>query len=79
MQLSTLIYQVNEGIEFYELKNYKAAIDCFNKAIIIDSNNLEAYFNKGISLSFLNKDEESRENYNKAFEINKINALNMLR
>ena len=45
---------------------------------MIDSNNVDAYINKGNSLSFLNKDEEAQENYNTALEIDKIYAQKLI-
>ena len=35
------------------------AIDCYNKAIKIDSNNFETYYKKGIILNDLGRNEEA--------------------
>ncbi len=51
------------------LGRYTEAIECFKKAIQIDSNNKVAYYGKGISLNYLGKLTEAIECYDKVIQI----------
>ncbi|HEY6534227.1 MAG TPA: tetratricopeptide repeat protein [Candidatus Nitrosocosmicus sp.] len=57
--------------------NNNEAIECYNKALEINPQNADAFFNKAQALSTLEKYSEAIECYNKALEINSndINAL----
>ena len=53
-----------------QLKKYNEAIECFDKAIILNPNDAELFHNKGIVLNDLNKYNAAIECFNKAFELN---------
>ena len=38
-----------EGLNYFKYKKYKEAIECFDKAIELDTNNSNAYYNRGVS------------------------------
>ena len=57
------------GVCYYNKKNIDEAINNYNKAIELNPNFTEAYFNKGICLSNQQKKEEAIEVFNKAIEI----------
>ena len=57
------------GVCYYNKKNIDEAINNYNKAIELNPNYTEAYFNKGICLSNQQKKEEAIEVFNKAIEI----------
>ncbi len=61
----------NEKVAYYikgksleNLGKYSEAIECFNKAIQIDSKYIDAYNSKGISLNILGKYMEALECFN---------------
>jgi protein O-mannosyl-transferase len=58
----------NRGVSFASLKEYRKALDDYNKAIEINPKNAEAYNNKGVSLSNLKEFKEALSNYNKAIQ-----------
>ncbi|UAJ73696.1 tetratricopeptide repeat protein [Synechocystis sp. PCC 7339] len=53
-----------------KFKNYKQAIQCFDKVIEINSRNEEAWFLRGADLEKLERYEEAIENYKQAININ---------
>lgn len=60
---------IKQGVEFHSENKFKKAIESFNKAIGINSNCAEAYYNRGnvnISYNF----SEAIEDYTKAIELN---------
>ena len=57
------------GVCYYNKKNIDEAINNYDKAIELNPNYTEAYFNKGICLSNQQKKEEAIEVFNKAIEI----------
>jgi tetratricopeptide (TPR) repeat protein len=57
------------GVCYYNKKNIDEAINNYDKAIELNPNFTEAYFNKGICLSNQQKKEEAIEVFNKAIEI----------
>ncbi len=54
----------------YSMGQKEYAIEIYDKAIKINPNYVEAYFNKGICLSNLNLKEEAINMYNKTIELN---------
>ncbi|MFN3527557.1 MAG: tetratricopeptide repeat protein [Candidatus Altarchaeaceae archaeon] len=59
-----------KGLELKNLKKFEEAIKCYDKAIELDPNYLEARNNKGVVLSLMEKFEEAIKCYDKALEIN---------
>src|SRR6187431_1350964 len=53
-----------KGYDFIKLGEYEKAIECHNKAIELDCNNINAWNDKGIALYFLGRYEEAIECYN---------------
>jgi len=53
-----------------DLKNYKCALEDFNKAIALNPNDAVAYNNRGICYSLLKQNELALADYNKAIELN---------
>ncbi|CAD8204832.1 unnamed protein product [Paramecium pentaurelia] len=67
-----LIKQFNGNLIFQWhiiIKKYSDAIECFDDAILLDSNFAIAYNNKGISLEKLKKYDESLANFSYALKI----------
>jgi tetratricopeptide (TPR) repeat protein len=72
----------NKGLALMTIKKHEKAIDCFNKAIELNPNNLDAYNGKRCILKNLNKYEEALRKlknyqeaiqcYNKAIELSKF-------
>ncbi len=60
---------VSIGAHLYDQNRDEEALECFNKAIEIDSNHYEAWFNKGFLLLQLGNYKEAAECFNKAIEI----------
>jgi tetratricopeptide (TPR) repeat protein len=57
------------GVVFANLKHHEYAIICYDKAIEIDSQYVDAHYNKGIALSAIGKKEDAILCYNKAIEL----------
>ncbi len=51
--------QYNKGIEYYQIGSYDKAAECFKKATEFDPNYIDAYFNLGSLMEYLNQDEEA--------------------
>ncbi|MBP3820441.1 tetratricopeptide repeat protein [bacterium] len=51
--------EYNKGIDYYQLGQYNMAIDSFKKATELDPNYIDAYFNLGSLLEYLNQNEEA--------------------
>jgi tetratricopeptide (TPR) repeat protein len=68
----------NKGLSLGKLKNFKEAIEYFDKVLAIDPNNINALNNKGLSLRDLQKYNEAIECYDKVLAIDPKNvyALN---
>jgi len=58
------------GSGHYEAKNYRAAINAFNKAIKIKPNNDEAFIKRGFAKQSLGNYEGAIEDYSRAIELN---------
>ena len=56
----------NEGIAFFENGQYKEAIKCYDKALEIDPNFIQALNNKGNVLRILKRYTEALDVFNKA-------------
>ena len=51
--------QYNKGIDYYQTGQYSQAAECFKNATQIDPNYIDAYFNLGSLLEYLQQDEEA--------------------
>ena len=51
--------EYNKGIDYYQSGQYSLAIESFKRAIEFDPNYIDAYFNMGSLLEYLNQDEEA--------------------
>lgn len=60
--------------EKYQLGNYSAAVEDFNRAIKINPNDAEAYSHRGAAELGLKKYQEAISDYNKALQINPQSA-----
>jgi tetratricopeptide (TPR) repeat protein len=60
---------LNKGFSLGELHNYKEAIDCYDKVLDIDPNNVVALNNKGVSLNGLAKYGEAITCFDKVLVI----------
>ncbi len=49
--------QYNKGIDYYQLGQFEEAASCFKKAIELDPNYIDAYYNLGSILEYLKQDE----------------------
>ncbi|CAD8148198.1 unnamed protein product [Paramecium pentaurelia] len=61
---------IDKGQQLSKLQKYEEAIECFDKAILMDSKLLSPYLNKGQTLKRLKKYQEAIECYDKAIQIN---------
>ena len=59
----------SKGVGFVRVGRYAEGIDCFNKAIEIDSNNAESWWNKGVTLVRLERYFDAIDCFDKAIEI----------
>lgn len=49
--------QYNKGIDFYKLGQFEESANCFKRAIDLDPNYIDAYYNLGSILEYLNQKE----------------------
>ena len=63
-----------KGNEYYYKKEYNNAIQCYDKAIEIDANYADAWYNKGAVLDDLLNHNEAIQCFDKALEIDPNNA-----
>lgn len=49
--------QYNKGIDYYQLGQFEESASCFKKAIELDPNYIDAYYNLGSILEYLKQDE----------------------
>ena len=47
----------NKGIDYYQLGQFEESANCFKKAIELDPNYIDAYYNLGSILEYLKQDE----------------------
>ena len=64
----------NDGDIFLNKRQYEKALDCYDKAIQLDSNDETAWNSKGIALRNLRRFEEANECYDRAINLNSNNA-----
>ena len=67
-------YYNNKGLSLYYSGSYIEAIECYDKALELNSQFACAYNNKGLSLYYHGDNNEAIECYDKALEINPQNA-----
>ena len=60
--------KTNEGLKAFKAKNYNLAISCYQKAIALDANNMEAYSSLALSYKKLGDQTHSIADYKKAVE-----------
>ena len=51
--------QYNKGIDYYQVGQFEQAADCFKQAVELDPNYIDAYYNLGSILEYLNKNESA--------------------
>ena len=51
--------EYNKGIDYYQLGQYESAAESFKRAVDLDPNYIDAYYNLGSILEFLHKDDEA--------------------
>ncbi|MCD4793285.1 MAG: tetratricopeptide repeat protein [Bacteroidales bacterium] len=68
--LSESLKTFNNGIKFFELKEYKKAIENFKKTIEINPNDSVTFYNIGVAYDKLKEYKKAVNNYKKAIEIN---------
>jgi tetratricopeptide (TPR) repeat protein len=60
----------NRGVAYYRLRDYKKAIDSFNKAIELDPKNADAYYNRGRAHGHLGNYRQAIEDNTAAIGLN---------
>jgi tetratricopeptide (TPR) repeat protein len=64
-----------KGINFARLQNFKAALECFERAIKLSPNHSKAWYNRGMGLVTIGAPkEEALFSFSKAIEINPLDA-----
>ncbi|OKH42559.1 hypothetical protein NIES2101_32715 [Calothrix sp. HK-06] len=58
-----------KGLALYQEKKYDAAVEYYNQAILYDSNNVAAYYNRGLIRVELGDKQGALEEFNKAIEL----------
>lgn len=59
-------------------KDYEAAIRCYNEAIAIDNEMAEAYFNRGLTEIFIQKNKDGAASLSRAGELGIYQAYNLI-
>lgn len=49
----------NKGVDYYKIGEYDKAMTCFRRAISLSPNFIDAYYNLGSILEYLNQDEQA--------------------
>jgi tetratricopeptide (TPR) repeat protein len=63
----------SRGVELDSLSKYEEAIEAFDRALAIKSNQDKVWCNRGLCLGLLNKIEEAIVSFDRALEINQNN------
>jgi tetratricopeptide (TPR) repeat protein len=63
------VKNTKEGIEYMNRGEYNKALDCFNKAIMIDRNNVVAWSGKGLALQRLESNDEAIKSFDRVIEL----------
>jgi tetratricopeptide (TPR) repeat protein len=61
---------IEKGIKDFSNTKYDDAINAFNKALAMDPNNEEAYYNRGFVYFWIGKWNQAIEDYSKAISLN---------
>jgi tetratricopeptide (TPR) repeat protein len=69
LEKGSYLYYHNRGMTKIKLNDYEGAISDFTKAISIKADLGSAWYFRGIAFSKLNKQEEAKENMNRALEL----------
>lgn len=69
----------NRGYLLYEMEDYTSALECFTKAIEIDKDFGEAYFNRGLTYMRLGNKAAGRADLSKAGELGVLPSYNVLK
>ena len=65
---------IYRGNAFGKLKQYNKALEAYDRAIAIDSQNAFAWFNRGLALSRLGRYDEAIDSYDKGLAIDPDNT-----
>ena len=65
---------INKGYKKIVDGDYKGALQQFNKAIELDSRNIEAYNNRGIVLGILGEHVRAIQDFNRAIDLSPTNS-----
>ena len=63
-----------KGVELSELERYEEAIACYDKAISLDPELSDAWYNKGLALDCLERHKEAIACYSEAISLDPENA-----
>jgi protein O-mannosyl-transferase len=66
---SNVLVLNQKGLVYYKSKQYKKALDFFNKAIEIYSDNPDLYFNLGMTLKEMGSNDSALQKYRKAVKL----------
>ena len=69
----------SEGIAAYEAKDYRAAIVDYDRALELDPNLAEAYYNRGLTHIFLGNNRQGVQDLSKAGELGLYSAYNIIK
>jgi len=70
MSAAPEIWWLSEGANLIKEGKYKEAIDALNKAVEMDPNCAEAYFNRGLAYGKLGRHEKAIEDFSEAIKLN---------
>jgi len=65
-------FLISRGISLYKQKKYSKALDCFDRAIKINPEFEDAWYNKGLALNKLGKHSEEMDCFDRAIKINPL-------
>ena len=69
----------NRGNVSSALKDYRSALEDYNKAIELDPEFAEAYFNRGLTQIFLGNNKQGILDLSKAGELGVVSAYNIIK